>query len=93
MKIAAVCGTGLGSSFMIEMNIKKALAELGVNGIELAHYDLANTTNDLADVFVMGRDIAPAAHHLNHIIALNSIIDKKELKEKMEALCKELNLL
>lgn len=93
MKIAAVCGTGLGSSFMIEMNIKKALAELGVNGVELAHYDLANTTNDLADVFVMGRDIAPAASHLKKVIALNSIIDKKELKEKMEILCKENNLL
>ncbi|MCR0336736.1 PTS sugar transporter subunit IIB [[Clostridium] innocuum] len=93
MKIAAVCGTGLGSSFMIEMNIKKALAELGVTGIELSHYDLANTTNDLADVFVMGRDIAPAASHLKHVIALNSIIDKKELKEKMETLCKEKHLL
>ena len=25
MKIMAVCGHGLGSSFMLEMNIKKAL--------------------------------------------------------------------
>ena len=30
MKITAVCGTGLGSSFMLEMNVKKVLKELGV---------------------------------------------------------------
>lgn len=93
MKIAAICGTGLGSSFMIQMNIKKVLADLGVEDIELSHYDLANTTNDLADVFIMGRDIAPAATHLKKVIALNSIIDKEELKEKLIVLCKELNLL
>ena len=30
MKILAVCGSGLGSSFMLEMNIKKVLTQLGV---------------------------------------------------------------
>ena len=30
MKILVCCGSGLGSSFMIEMNIKKALQEIGV---------------------------------------------------------------
>lgn len=28
MKIMAVCGSGLGSSFMMEMNIKKVLKKL-----------------------------------------------------------------
>ena len=31
MKIMAVCGHGLGSSFMLEMNIKKALKKLNEN--------------------------------------------------------------
>ena len=30
MKIMAVCGSGLGSSFMVEMNIKKVLKKIGV---------------------------------------------------------------
>jgi PTS system ascorbate-specific IIB component len=30
-KIMAVCGSGLGSSFMVEMNITEVLKELGVS--------------------------------------------------------------
>ncbi len=29
MKIMAICGSGLGSSFMVEMNIKKGAQEAG----------------------------------------------------------------
>ena len=31
-RIMAVCGSGLGSSFMVEMNITDVLNELGVSG-------------------------------------------------------------
>ena len=40
MKILVCCGSGLGSSFMIEMNIKKALQEIGVEA-EVNHSDLS----------------------------------------------------
>ena len=29
-KVLAFCGSGLGSSFILEMNIKKALKNLGI---------------------------------------------------------------
>ena len=35
MKFMAACGSGLGSSFMVEMNINKVLGELGVSGVEV----------------------------------------------------------
>ena len=41
MKILVCCGNGLGSSFMIEMNIKKALQEIGAEA-EVSHCDLAS---------------------------------------------------
>ena len=41
MKIMAVCGSGLGSSFMVEMNIKKVLKKIGVEA-EVEHSDLAS---------------------------------------------------
>ena len=31
MKIMAICGSGLGSSFMVEMNIKKVLKKMEAN--------------------------------------------------------------
>lgn len=54
MKIMAVCGSGLGSSFMMEMNIKKVLAKLGVEA-EVSHTDLSSVVADDADLFVMAK--------------------------------------
>lgn len=39
MKIMAICGSGLGSSFMVEMNIKKVLKKLNIDA-EVEHSDL-----------------------------------------------------
>ena len=36
-KIMCFCGSGLGTSFVMEMNVKKALANLGVSGVEVVH--------------------------------------------------------
>lgn len=39
MKIMAICGSGLGSSFMVEMNIKKVLKKLNIQA-DVEHSDL-----------------------------------------------------
>ncbi|SFN19517.1 PTS system IIB component, L-Asc family [Izhakiella capsodis] len=83
MKIMAVCGAGLGSSFMMEMNIKKVLKNLDISA-EVEHADLGSVTPDIADVFVMGRDIAYSANlPEDKMIIVNSIIDIKELEQKL----------
>lgn len=89
MRIMAVCGTGLGSSFMLEMNVVDILKELAITGIEVSHTDLGSATPDLADVFVVGRDIAEGAGHLGDLIVLNSILDKDELQSKIVAKLQE----
>lgn len=93
MKVAAVCGSGLGSSFMVEMNINSVLNELDVSGVDVAHYDLGSATPEMADVFFVGSDLADSAQHLGEVVVLDSIIDLDELREKVEALCKEKGLL
>ncbi|WP_086348124.1 PTS sugar transporter subunit IIB [Candidatus Enterococcus clewellii] len=93
MKFAAVCGSGLGSSFMVEMNINTVLNELGVSGVEVSHYDMGSATPELADVFFVGGDLADSATHLGEVIVLNSIIDMDELKEKVTTVCREKGLL
>ena len=85
MNIMAVCGHGLGSSFMLEMNIKKALKLIGV-GAEVEHADLSSATPDAADLFVIGKDLSSSITvPENKKVVLNSIIDKKELEEKLRA--------
>ncbi|WP_312211082.1 PTS sugar transporter subunit IIB [Pseudescherichia sp.] len=83
MKMMAVCGSGLGSSFMMEMNIKKVLKNLNVVA-DVEHSDLGSVTPDVADVFVMAKDIAYSANlPEDKIIIINNIIDLKEIEQKI----------
>lgn len=85
MKIMAICGSGLGSSFMVEMNIKKVLKKLNIEA-EVEHSDLSSATPDAADVFVMARDIAESASVPEHqLVVINNIIDINELENKLSA--------
>jgi len=83
MKIMAICGSGLGSSFMVEMNIKKVLKKLN---IEAEHSDLSSATPGAADVFVMAKDIASSASvPESQLVVINNIIDINELEAKIAA--------
>lgn len=85
MKIMAVCGSGLGSSLMVEMNIKKILKKLGVEA-EVEHSDLSSATPDAADFFVMAKDIAASTSLPEHqLVIIDNIIDINELQEKLTA--------
>jgi len=84
MKIMAVCGSGLGSSFMLEMNIQEILTELGVSGVEVEHSDLSSVTADQADLFIAAKDIAEGASHLGDLVVIDSIIDMDGLREKLK---------
>jgi Phosphotransferase system, galactitol-specific IIB component len=93
MKILVCCGSGLGSSFMIQMNIEKVLKELNVTG-EVDHADLSSATGMKSDIYVGTRDIADNfSSFKGEIISLNSMIDKKELKEKLEIALKNIGAL
>ena len=84
-KIMAVCGSGLGSSFMVEMNITDVLNELGVaDKYEASHTSLADVTASDADIFVTGADLADSASHLPELIVLDSLLDRDELKIKIQ---------
>lgn len=92
MKILVCCGSGLGSSFMIQMNIEKVLKELNVEA-EVDHSDLSSASGMKSDIYVATRDIADQLTGLGgQVISLNSMIDKKELAQKLtETLAKVKN--
>ncbi|SEM89871.1 PTS sugar transporter subunit IIB [Lihuaxuella thermophila] len=83
MKILVVCGNGLGSSFIMELNVKKALAELGKEA-EVTHTDLATARTEKADLYIGAKDII---HSLDdgtrRIIALENVMNIGEMKEKL----------
>lgn len=92
-RFAAVCSSGLGSSFMIEMNINRTLKDLGVKDYTVTHSDMGGATSDMADYFIVGKDLEKAAGHLSELIVVNSIVDLDELKEVLEEICIRDNLI
>lgn len=83
MKILVCCGSGLGSSFMIQMNIEKVLKELSIDA-EVDHSDLSSASGSKADIYVATRDIANELEGLGGVVvSLNNMIDKCELKTKL----------
>ena len=93
MKIMAVCGSGLGSSFMLEMNVQQILSELGVGGIEVEHSDLSSVTPDQADLFIAAKDIAEGMGHLGEVVVIDSIIDMDGLRAKLKEVLHQKGLL
>lgn len=94
MKILVCCGSGLGSSFMIEMNVENALRELGVSGVELDHSDLGSAKGYNADLYIGTRDIAPELETIGKpVISLNNMLDNDELKKKLKEKLKEMKFI
>lgn len=85
-KFASVCSSGLGSSFMVEMNIKQVLNELGVKDFEVLHSDIGGASSDMADYFIVGKDLENAASHLDELFVVNSIIDINELRDVLKGI-------
>ncbi|SIN86530.1 PTS system IIB component, L-Asc family [Carnobacterium alterfunditum] len=95
IKFATACGSGLGSSFMLEMNIETVLKELKIDSsqVEVEHYDMGSTAFGLADVWFVGADLEDAAKDLGDVRVLKSIIDMNELREKVKQACKDKGLI
>ena len=79
MKIFAICQSGLGTSFMVQMNIESALQDAGVDmeNFTVEHTDSGSISGDMADYFFAEKTLVPALTNLpeEKIVALNSIID------------------
>lgn len=86
-KIMCACGSGLGSSLMVEMNIQDVLKKMGVEGVEVVHSTTSDVHPGAADLFVVGRDLADFIKDVDkdEIIFLQNIVDKGELEEKLRA--------
>ncbi|QMS85124.1 PTS sugar transporter subunit IIB [Candidatus Xianfuyuplasma coldseepsis] len=84
-KIVCICGNGLGSSFLLEMNVKAVLKDMGVSGVEVEHSDMGSAYQGMADVIVCAADLENNIKRFGETISLKNIMDKTELKEKIIA--------
>lgn len=82
-KVVCICGSGLGSSFLVEMNVKTVLKQLGLPDVEVEHTDLGSAWPGIADLIVCGNDLYDNLERFGDTIGLSNIMDKVELKEKL----------
>jgi PTS system ascorbate-specific IIB component len=80
-KVLIVCGNGLGSSFIVEMNVKKIVKELGKEA-EVGHTDLTSAKSEHADLIIAAKDIADQlASHSAKVVGLTNLLDNAKIKE------------
>lgn len=92
MKITVVCGNGLGTSLMMEMSIKTILKDLQV-AADVDHVDLGSAKGTVSDIFVGTTDIAEqlvAQQVSGEIVALENMIDKVAMKERLSVALQKL---
>lgn len=91
MKITVVCGNGLGTSLMMEMSIKSILKDLSVSA-DVDHVDLGSAKGTPSDIYVGTKDIAEQSV-AGKIVALENMIDKKAMRERLSVALTELGAL
>ncbi|WP_255357498.1 MULTISPECIES: PTS sugar transporter subunit IIB [Anoxybacillaceae] len=79
-----VCGNRLGSSFMIELNAKNSLQDLGIEA-DVSHTDLAASKTEKADLYVGAKDLMDVLDDGTRAVAkLANIFDMQELKSVLQ---------
>lgn len=83
-KILVVCGNGLGSSFIVEMNVKKILVELGVEA-QVSHTDLTTSKTEQADIYLGSADIVNQLDDgTRTVVTLQNILNQAEIKGALQ---------
>lgn len=92
MKFLCICQSGLGSSFMVQMNIQNILQEMGLSDeVTVDHSDVGSTTADLADYFFVESTLGDAVSSLpqDKVVLLKSLIDQAEIKNAVETIIRK----
>ena len=84
MKVLVVCGNGLGSSFIAEINVKKALNELNIEA-EVNHTDLASAKAETVDYYIGSPEILEQLEgNGRKLIPLINLFNVGEIKTVLE---------
>jgi len=83
-KILCFCGSGLGTSFVMEMNVKKALTNLGITGVEVCHSTIDDVMPGAADLFVCSADLVKNAEKAGKAIGVKNMVSVQEIQDKLK---------
>lgn len=81
--IVCCCSNGLGSSMIMEMNLKRALAVIGRSDITVRHISLSEANSFTDELYVVGLDIAPQMKDFKRVVVIKDMISTDEFKDKL----------
>jgi ascorbate PTS system EIIB component len=84
-KILCCCIAGMGSSFIVEMNLKKVLNKLNMNDVEVDHAGIYDAFSGSADLFICSSDVYEECLKAGDSIPLDRLTDLNELETKLTA--------
>ncbi len=82
-KIMCCCGSGLGSSMLVRMNVEKVLKKIDKPEIEVIHSSVSDAVASAADLFIVGKDLEQFTKQLPLVIYLDNIVSLAELEAKL----------
>ena len=88
LKILAVCGAGLGSSFACQMSAEAVLKDLGVDA-KMDHTDISSVSGAQADIIIAAKQFERYTISCPTVF-LERLVDKNEIREKLVPVLKEL---
>lgn len=83
--------SGLGSSFLMEMNAKKVLAKLGLQDVTVEHSTISDLVPGSADLILCSADIAAECASAGDVdaIPLMNLVSSDELEQKLRKYLEE----
>ena len=83
-KILVLCLSGIVTSLIMELNVKKALKQLGITGVEVDHTTIDDVVPGAADLFICGADLLPKAEKAGQVVGLQNMTSLPEMTQRLK---------
>ena len=83
--IMCCCGGGVGSSFIVQMNVESLLKKHGIEGVSVDHVSVSEISMHKVDLYVVGSDLATFLKDPRRVVTLVNIMSLPVLEEKLLA--------
>ncbi len=85
LRIATVCGVGMGTSLLLKMNVQDVCRQLGIEA-EVEHMDVTQAKGARVDVIIASTSLAADLGDLGKpVLSVRNFMNKEEIRERLSA--------
>ncbi|GAB6876328.1 PTS sugar transporter subunit IIB [Thermaerobacter litoralis] len=84
LRIATVCGVGMGTSLLLKMNVQDVCRQLGVEA-EVEHMDVTQAKGARVDVIIASASLAADLGDLGKpVLPVRNFMNKEEIRQRLQ---------